>query len=479
MTKIKDALKKLDKGFQSGNFDDFFDLLNKNKSLIKAKFSDEGITLLHYLCKNGIHYLQQKSLKEDIEYTIDKTTYEKTLEKFIDQYEPDLNVQDKNGNTPFHYAVMFDNLEAVNTLLLYESIDIDKENDDSLTPLMIASNQGYKEIELAILEESNQAVNKTEIEKGKTVKEQQKERKTAIISIGSLKKLITEKPKAYEAIESVMFVENSDLAKTLTGKMQILSDDPLLGPMIAMMGLCAIRGTLTKERRQSLFLQKQSLFQDTTIDKSDSLYTSAVKQIEKDLGKKFKIICIDALDTTPLQIFSREPRGVYTSKNSVYIATKDADLPEILSYVIHESSHFIMQQLFQNSNNPFPNDVYFNPLRDRMLTIIDIVYNKIYELEKSSNSKEEKMAYGVIAQIYHFYDEKQWAAELIVRVPQIITLLGKDKGHDWLKTNLPDLYSFYAEVINPKIMEYLDQYKVNDYLDINIPKKQPTLPIKK
>lgn len=466
--RIKDLIKAFDKGLQANNFDDFFSLLDKDKKLIRHAYGANHGTLLHHFCLvdvNRLNFLSsfsEEESEEAIAYKIEAETYREALERCIDEYGPNLNAVDKDGDTALHYAVMKNNIAAVQVLLESEGIDWDIANAKGQTPLKLASQLKYNEIEQALLKKSDHKVGKIDIPEGLSIKESQKQRKKAIVNMGPLTPMDkSSKPTAALAVESVLYFEDSLLAQGFRGYLETLSLDPILGPMVNMMGLCARRGAMPERARQSFLEQRYSMVSSvpevSSSGEVDELYAFAIARIERELRKHFKIICIDQEDVTPLHVFVAEPRGLYTHKNSVFIATKNLDFNDIVAVIMHESMHFIVHKLFDNHAYPYPNDSVYNPLRDQMQEIVK-------SLRETLDSLQEGPAYDVIARVFYNYEEEKWPIEIIVRVPQIIALVGAEKGREWLTKNTPDLLSFYEQEVTPRIEKFLIDQRVSEHL---------------
>lgn len=465
MAKIKQILKELDNALKENDFTEFLDTIRSDPKCLRIHFEKDSITILHKLCGLDINKIKYDS--DDVEeYKIDQNMYLNMLETLIDEFSLDVNVADKHGNTPLHYAVLNGLDNIVDILLDDEDADIEAANHDGLTPLMLAKNLNYKEIEKRLLQRSEFSV----LLQDQLIKDHQRTRKHSIIALGAMRPNKPVKPASYEAIESILYFENPELKYKFCGVMETASHNAILSPLIKMMGLSAIRGNLTELRRMTLFKNTADCIQLSKATKEDAdFYSSALAKIEKELGKRFKIICVDAPELSSIKVLAPGSRGLYTNKNSVFIATKGLETNEALAYILHESSHFIIKQLYNNLGKPFPPGEHFNPLRDVFVEIVNSLEERLDNLP--TESEEDRIASQIIAQVYYGYPKDEWAIELIVRVAQIIALLG-EKGIEWLEKNTPELLAFYVNEVNPKIMLYLQEYKATDYLS-DIPHEAP------
>ncbi|VVC75571.1 hypothetical protein AQUSIP_08610 [Aquicella siphonis] len=490
MAKIKTILREFENALRTNDFSRFLALVREDTKCLRARFGQEQKTLLHYMCSVNIaDYKFKQELAESMksaegetraashedEFQVNEDTYIRMLDDFISEFDAlDLNVRDKNGNTPLHYAVSSGSQALVDVLLSYEDTDPDVENKSGVTPLNLASIKKFTLIEKKLLEETGQAVNEVVIPAGMSVKEYQKMKKQSIISLGSLKPIVKNGSKldSEHAVESVLYIENEDLKSQFPGILKNCQANPILNTMIKMMGLCAVRGVAPEIRRLTLFGQQSELLE--MIPKADTIeaeiYNTALAKIEKELGKRFKIICVDAEDTSSLKLFVPEPRGLYTNKNSVFVATKGLEAVEVLAVIMHESAHFIINQLFQNASQPFPNDAYSNPLREKFAAIVALTKSRLGEMAAAISTDKEHEAYKIIETVYNAYPSSEWAAELIVRVPQILVTMGPKEGQVWLEKNVPELLTYFEKEINPRIMEFMAKLKAQDYLsDVQAP----------
>lgn len=161
--------------------------------------------------------------------------------------------------------------------------------------------------------------------------------------------------------------------------------------------------------------------------------------------------------------------GFYAQKNSVFITYHPMGTisnNRTCAFVIHESTHFVMNEVFRNHCNPFfEND---HVAQQAMKNVIARVQRSL------GNMKQEPHGFCDIIRIVFetpCYGELTHAAELIVRVPEIIALsdCGTGEGTEWLRTNVPDLLDFYINYVMPPIMEYLIEHRVTEHLAATLP----------
>lgn len=465
MASIKQVIKELENALKTNNFDEFIRLVKEDTSVLNKPFQKDNIKLLHKLCSINIGQLNQDEKdNEDEMYKVTEQSYLTMLEQLLDDIDFNFNVTDAHGDTPLHYAVYTKNKSMVELLLKYEDTNIEQTNKNGNTPLAIAVENKLVEIEKLLLNEANNQIEEVDIPENMSIKEYQRHKKKSIIDLGAMGDVTNEKQEAYQKVESTLYFENKKQGEEFKGVLKKASNDAVLGPMIAMLGLCAARGTIAENRRLTLFNTMSSLNQmhsESEISKSE--YEEAVEKIQKELGKKFKVICVDADDVTMLRPLVTEARGLYTNNNTIFIATNGLAANDIFATMMHESSHFIINQLFKNTSNPFPPGERNNNLK---MAFEKIVKKTKYDLEamKENINIKQDIAYNIIHNVFLKYDKQEWAAELIVRVPQIIAQFGPRKGYQWLEKHTPELLRFYQQEITPKINEYLNEHQASLYI---------------
>lgn len=464
MAKIKTILKALDQALETNDFTDFISLVEEDPKCLKARFSADNITLLHKLCSINIPQLKLERDADDAPLAVDEETYSGMLNQFLEDWSDTslLNAPDTHGNTPLHCAVEANNLVAVKLLAEYEDTDLNAVNHDAKTALTLARERGFNEIETFLLQES------PDIPDEAATKEFQRQQKQNIINCGPLRQLSPgDKHYAHEAIEAVFYIEDDQLREQFNDSriLAAAEGNEILKPLIQMLGLSALRGNLPEVRRITLFKEVELL---RNSPEQDELQDSALAILEKELGKKFKIICVDAINTFRINADNPDSRGLYTQKNSVFIAAQNLGLRDAFGVILHESAHFAMKQLFNNESLPYPKGE--NSLQEQFYQIIKDTYNNLYTYINDENegntelSEDEVKAFYSIIEIYKFYPEEEWAQELIVRIPQVMAILGPDKGAEWLNKYTPELMQFYMNEINPRITAYLSEHHAENYL---------------
>lgn len=463
MAAIKIILASLENALKSGDYNDFLALVSEDSKCLKNRFGVANATLLHHLCSINLSGLKEHDPDSilDLEAKY-RFMFDELIKKF--KQEINLNLQDKQGDTPLHCAIRSCNEVAVNILLQHSDVLLCLPNQEGHIPLELAREMKLTAIIDAIsgiLSYSSDGSRSASLQTSGSeemagIKMYQKMLKQNVINLGAMKP-VSVMPFAYDAIESVIYFNNHAIKARFYGCFKKMSRDEVLFPMINMMGLCAIRGTFSHAASLTLFDGFQSLTKIPNTNES-------TPEIEKKLGKKFKIICVDAPNTNEIKLFSGNLQGLYTNKNTVYVAIQGLEPKQILALICHESSHFVMNTLFNNNCNPFPRNQDHNPLEEHFSRIVKITFNDLDKIHNLLEDMDEYAAFKIIENVFTEYKEREWALELIVRVPQIIVLLGQEKGYKWLEKHTPDLFEFYKNEINPRMMKYLFDHKVEDYL---------------
>ncbi|KTC91790.1 MULTISPECIES: ankyrin repeat domain-containing protein [Legionella] len=473
MAKIKAILKEFTESLKTNDYTKFLALIRQDPKCLRNGFGTENKTLLHYLCAINIEKINfGKNFDSEVDKTldqeemdwqdIDEDAFIAMLDGLIDEFDCDLNIRDKKGNTPLHYATYSESERVVKLLLEFEDTEVNAENKAGTTALQIAVSKEFSSIEKLLLDVSKQQISEQEIPQGLSVREYQRLNKKSIIDLGPLTPLKSDKPTAIQAIESSLYIQDSKLREQFAGQWDEVAQNEVLIPLINFLGLCVTRGTVDESRRLTLFKEYRQIKETPPEEEYQDIYDLALKKIEKELGMKFKIICVDAEDVGSLKPFSHEPRGLYTNKNSVFAATRDLEINGVLGLIMHESSHFTMHQLFKNSAKPYPkNDL---ELQQKYEKIVEITKDSLKTMLTGLADEQDEAAFEIINNVFKVYPQNEWEAELIVRVPEIMGSLGPDAGQKWLQKNSPELYGYYENVVNPAISNYLQDHNAAEYL---------------
>jgi len=167
--------------------------------------------------------------------------------------------------------------------------------------------------------------------------------------------------------------------------------------------------------------------------------------------------------------------GIYAQKNTVFIGTHYLDAPtnhpeqtkqvnlDLQACVVfHEWKHFCDNELFGNS---------FITATDADQEKYAAVFEKTRQ-QINDYQPDNKTTDGIknsFLNVFNAYQKTLQHVELLARVPEVLGLLGVQQGYQWLKTNTPDLLTFYETRYNQYINDYL--YKQQQHL---LPPLHPT-----
>ncbi|CAM4406230.1 MAG: hypothetical protein LEGION0403_FIIPPAGN_00899 [Legionella sp.] len=150
---------------------------------------------------------------------------------------------------------------------------------------------------------------------------------------------------------------------------------------------------------------------------------------------------VNTMDLDVTSHKSTEGRCRY-DEGRIFIAAK-LDHQELLGNVAHEITHLAIQILYNNDCKPYAKDT----CGDEYKKIIE-TYSK---LNVDSINKIIKLAFTA-------YHEKDWEAELIVRIPHILARYGREAGMTILQNQVPDLLKYYNEVLIPELHDFIKKY---------------------
>lgn len=272
-----------------------------------------------------------------------------------------------------------------------------------------------------------------------TEKELKREQKAATVAKGVLSSLPQEKPTAPEVIASVFFPGRGDVADFFTDKIKSAYEHPVLQPV---MQAIALAGLGTHD-----------------------------EGLNNPKGKRFKIIGIPA----PIEQKNRNivSRGYYSNKNSVFALVTDNPVPYDWGSVLHESTHFVMQEVFKNDCNPYHQG---DGAQEKCMDTIVTRANLQFTFRKGEADAKEEEALNAIRAVFECYNYTQYNLELIVKVPEVMGLMGPERGYSWLNENVPELVTFYNDHVNPAIRNYLREHKVDDYIQLPSAEQSTLIP---
>lgn len=377
----------------------------------------------------------------------------------------------EDKSTLLHWAAALGASDEIIELLLNSGIDPDAETASGKTALMLAIEQGYPSIaeKLLAVTKNIDAVRKSdgktalalvmmkgdtnlekkllaktlktrevEISEDLTVKEHQRKAKKDILDHGPLAALptTTERPTSPQVIESILYLgEKSPRTAYFTGEADaIYTSCQTLRPLMDIMALSGLdiydRGKSASGKRK--FLKIVVLKEDSSVAKLRVLHS---------------IKCT----------------GVYPGKNTVFASFTRHCERIAFGSLMHESAHFVMGEVFKNGLNPyFAQD---EDAKQAMQSVMDALHKRLSSMEKTK--RYEQYAFIAIASVFENYPSKKWAIELAVKIPEIISVIGRELASTWMRRNVPELLRFYRKYINPRLIGYLQSHHAENYLTID------------
>ncbi len=157
--------------------------------------------------------------------------------------------------------------------------------------------------------------------------------------------------------------------------------------------------------------------------------------------------------------------GVYYHDNTIYLGGKrsaDSQRSKILmrGTLIHEITHFVAHEVFQNGAAPYAKD------DKKSAELFDRICRRIHR----EFVKDQPAVPEIISGVFALYDRADWHAELIVRVPQMIAMgMLAD-----VEKFCPDLLEYYNNHFLVACQAHLVQSHCanNVFMDSTIKQKQ-------
>lgn len=163
--------------------------------------------------------------------------------------------------------------------------------------------------------------------------------------------------------------------------------------------------------------------------------------------------------------------GNYTHNKSIYLTTKNRSIHDIVKTIMHEATHYICLKLFNNVNPFEASDI---ESKNKLSTIFQYEVSKEPYLRQYTD--EDYVALQRFDAITARYQPDDYLSEFIVRVPEIMVLLGPQRGYQWLEQNRHGLLQFFEQHVVSKMKELLQQRQANQYLNspINYSSSSPS-----
>lgn len=432
--------------------DSIFDEIRKKKNLSflnqKYKVNNEYMSLIGYIMH--IPFLQeqlelQSKIIELIEYITTKNKEFNGLFK--------INVViDNQGNTLLHLATKNYNTQ-LSTVLLTHGANKNLLNKENKMPIHYANNEN---IQRNI--------------QGLSIKEKKKQYKIDVIKNAHMK--IENPSNPVEFFMNEFYLENYSLWGILRDKFNQLYRLDFVKTIIDFVSL-SIESNVSLSINNLFNLDKINelknylLNEKTTIDEREVL-NEAMSSLQKKINKKFKIIAISQ-PLGDLDIRCENSNGVYTNKQTVYLSVHQKEIEEIISIVLHETMHYIINTVYGNKAKPYLNEheTHFKTIREEVTDFINKLEYSYYPFEMSS--EKEKIAFKKI-QLISRYDASKIDSEIFVRFIEILFYLGKEEGQFWLENHLPLAYTYFESKLLCDIKNHLYLVKEKISLLENIPR---------
>lgn len=146
----------------------------------------------------------------------------------------------------------------------------------------------------------------------------------------------------------------------------------------------------------------------------------------------------------------------YNGRNAIYLGGKRGKDPEKSKFLargtfIHEANHFVANEVFKNSCNPyFATDTISKQRFEKICQSLNQKKNTLHERLRSVFS----------------YHPSLWHIELIVRVSQLIVMTN---GYNTVANDCPELLAYYREVFLPACQIHLSElYLKNQILVLEV-----------
>lgn len=168
--------------------------------------------------------------------------------------------------------------------------------------------------------------------------------------------------------------------------------------------------------------------------------------------KKLKIFCVPNIDM--LYPVGNNGFGLCTNKTSVFVMTHGRERCFlVVGTMVHELMHLAMRHVFQNRSRPYPEGDH--DAAAAFDAIIAVTRTRLTGVVPLAGDGDGAAAHRCLMAVFDDYPQEEHASELIVRCPQIMAMLGAQKGLDYLRANVPELLAYYLDVVTPAMVAYL------------------------
>ncbi len=154
-------------------------------------------------------------------------------------------------------------------------------------------------------------------------------------------------------------------------------------------------------------------------------------------------------------------QGLYNHNKSIYLTTANVNLLEIILAIMHEATHYVCLNLFDNLSDPFTADDVNS--KEELANIFK--HEVAREPYLRRYTEDDFKILPRFDAITDSYEPDEYLREFIVRVPEVMVLLGPQRGYAWLEKNRPGLLKFFEQHVVSKMKDVLQQHQANLYLD--------------
>jgi hypothetical protein len=277
-------------------------------------------------------------------------------------------------------------------------------------------------------------------------------------------------------------------AKQKSKKKEILKQEPLQGitkkdaPINATEAICSqVYYEGNKDFLTNTFIHQLNVFTD--YEKSPLfaplLYVVALATLGKhDAGvtsqkpKFLKAVLTSEEDVKNLTMGGADATGAYKDKNTLFGALGNTaeTAQKNMRVIFHEASHFVALEVMKNACSPYKKGDEERKIayQEALLqTHKKFDLQVISQIDTSTISSAEEQLFILFSTVFTMYPEAEWEAEMFVLFAEAVSILGYEKGCEFLEREAPELFQFYKEQFYPQCIAYLKEHQVQDYLELD------------
>ena len=426
--------------------------IRMNPGAMSAKFGKTQSTLLLHLCaitpasgeESGVII---QCLEDLMEYDHEKKGLYRT---------------DNQGNTAIHLAIQANHFELLKALLHHidDLSHFRKVNENGQGPAAFARNldqDGFaqlieKHVLIHVLPDEKR-------EDSVSFKDYIHFRQEELIQRGAVMLQNPEKEKGLiSTIQSGIFRGDLQMDEWVYSDGLIaLSHSAFIKPILELVAL-SIHG----KHKENAAQYADSLMECSNGDDEDLILSQDIAvYMEENTSQtnKLKIFFFDIESTD--EVFLSQPENLNSGGNyfmpnfTISLATRYKSRETLLATLIHEFCHCVAHIIYDNQCRPYA----LNEGENFEEVVMDLRERFTYVSSVHPNAAME-----TIMSVFRDYPEKQQAAELIVRVPEIIAILGHEQGILWLQQHTPRLLTYYENIfikdINARLGYLEDKDKI-------------------